>query len=146
MNPDELKRFALLVELSSDDRDALAELLEERELPDGKSLFREGSEGDGLVLLASGRLNLKSRRSGSAVGTLDPGMHLGAASLFSLGKREITAVADGPTTVWLLPRAGLPRLAEDAPRAAFRVAEAIAGELAGLLRQRLEELVDHELG
>ena len=47
MNPEDLKQFALLVELSDEEREFLAELLEERELPDGKSAFREGSEGGG---------------------------------------------------------------------------------------------------
>ncbi len=146
MSPDDLKRFALLVEFSEDEREALADLLEERKLPSGKSVFREGSEGDGLILLGEGRLNLKTRRTDSVIGQLEAPQHLGSASLFSFGKREVTAVADGPCTVWFLPRSGIPRLLDDAPRAAFRLAEAIAGELAGLVRTSLDTVTDQELG
>lgn len=144
MSPDSLKLFSLFAEFSEEDREAFVELLEERELPNGKSAFREGSEGEGLVLLESGRLKLKSRRTGTIVGLLDAPGHLGAASLFAFGKREVTALADGPSKVWLLPRAGLSRLVADAPQAAFRLAEATAGELAGLLRARLDQLVEDD--
>jgi CRP-like cAMP-binding protein len=142
---DELKAFAILAEFGDEEREALAELLEECQLPDGKSIFREGAEADGLVLIAEGRLKLKSKRSGSVVAILEAPQHLGGASLFSVGRREVSALAKGPTTVWLLSRTGLARLAEDAPRAAFRLAEAVAGELAGMMRMGLEVLVDNEL-
>ena len=39
---------------------------------------------------------------------------------------------------------GLPRLLDDSPRTAFRLAEAVAGELAGLVRQGLETLTEQE--
>jgi CRP-like cAMP-binding protein len=145
VRPEDLKHFALLAELSDEDREVLVELLEERVLPDGKSIFREGAEGDGLVLLQAGQLRLESRRAGDVIGTLEAPQHLGAASLFGLGKREVTALAQGPATVWLLSRSGLARLLEDAPRAAFRIAEAVAAELSGLVRQRLDTLTDHDL-
>lgn len=144
MNPDDLKQFSVLVEFSEEEREFLAELLEKRELPNGKSAFREGSEGEGLVLVEKGRLKLKSRRTGGVVGMLEAQDHLGAASLFALGKREVTALADGPCTIWTLSRSGLSRLVEDSPRAAFRLAEAVASELVTLIRTGLDTLVEHE--
>jgi len=143
MNPEDLKRFALLTEFSEEERACLADVLETRELPNGKSAFREGSEGDGLVLLEAGRLRLKSRRTGDIVGVLEAQEHLGAASLFALGKREVTALADGPCTISTLTRSGLSRLLDDSPRAAFRLAEAVLGELIGLTRASLDTLVEH---
>ncbi len=107
-------------ELNDEEREVVASLLEERKLADCKSAFREGSESDGLVLLESGRLKLRSARTGSVVGTLDAPDHLGAASLFSLGNREVTALADGACVVWILSRSALARLVDDSPRAAFR--------------------------
>lgn len=143
MSPDDLKQFQLFTEFSGEDRVALADLLERRSLLNGKSAFREGSEAEGLVLLVEGRLKLKSRRTGTEIGALEAPAHLGAVSLFALGKREITAIADGPAVIEVLERAGLPRLADDAPRAAFRLAEAVASELAGLVRQGLDQTVEH---
>lgn len=145
MKASSLKRFSLFAEFSEEEREALADLLEERTLPDGKSAFREGSEAEGMVLLTEGRLKLKSKRTGSVLGVLEAPAHLGAVSLFVFGKREVTALADGGATIQLLSRTGLPRLADDSPRAAFRLAEAVAGELAGLVRDGLDALAEHGL-
>lgn len=146
MKASQLKQFALLAEFTEEEREVVADLLEARSLPDGKSAFREGAESEGLVLLAEGRLKLKSKRTGSIVAIVEAPAHLGAISLFAFGKREVTALADGGATIYLLPRAGLPRLADDAPRAAFRLAEAVATELAGLVRNGLDVLAEHDLG
>lgn len=143
MRASELKRFGLLSALTEEDREALAELLEERRVADAKSVFREGSGGEGLVLLAHGQLNLKSKSHGGYVGSVSAPDHLGAISLFSVGTREVTAVAEGECTIWELSRSGLSRLADDAPRAAFRLAEAVMTEVAGLVRPGLDALVDH---
>ncbi len=142
MKPDSLKLYSLFAEFSEEDRDVFVDLLESRELPNGKSAFREGSEADGLVLLERGRLKLKSRRTGAVVGFLDAPDHLGAASLFAFGKREVTALADGPCKIWLLSRAGLSRLLADSPHAAFRLAEATAGELVGLMRNGIDRIAE----
>jgi CRP-like cAMP-binding protein len=144
MNPDDLKQFALLTEFGEEERSCLAEVLETRSLPNGKSAFREGSEADELVFLEAGRLMLKSRRTGSVVGQLEAPTHLGGASLFALGNREVTALADGPCTIWTLSRSGLSRLLDDSPRAAYRLAEAVAGELVGLMRASLDALIEQE--
>lgn len=144
MRASELKAFSIFSAMTEEDREAVAELLEVRELVDGKSAFREGSEGEGLVLLARGQLNLKSKKHGGYVGSLVAPYHLGAVSLFSLGKREVTAIAEGPCTIWQLSRSGLSRLADDAPRAAFRLAEASITELASLTRPGLEALAAHD--
>ena len=144
MSPEFLKQFPLFAEFSDEDREALADQLEERSLRSGKSAFREGSEGEGLVLLTDGRLKLQSKRTGGVVGVLDAPAHLGAASLFAFGNREVTALADGMATIHVLLRADVLRLADDAPRTAFRLAEAVAGELAGLVRLGLDALVEHD--
>lgn len=144
MKPDDLKAFALLSSLGEEDRAALADLLEERQIDDGRSAFREGDEAEGLVLLARGQLNLKSKRLGGYVGSMTAPYHLGAASLFALGKREVTAVAEGSCTLWGLSRSGIARLADDAPRTAYRLAEASLAELAGLTRPSLDVIIEDD--
>jgi len=146
VNPADLKQFALLAEFSEEECEFLAELLEKRDLPNGKSAFREGSGGEGLVLLEKGRLQLKSRRTGGLIGELEAPQHLGAASLFSAGHREVTAIADGPCVIWTLPAAGLLRLLDDSPRAAFRLAEAIVRETIALMRTGLDTLAEQDRG
>lgn len=146
MTPAALKRFSLFAEFSDDERETLVSLLEERRLAPGKSAFREGIESEGLVLLESGRLKLRSRRTNGVVGTLDAPDHLGSASLFVLGQREVTALAEGDCVIFTLSRSALARLADDAPRAAFRLATAVVAELAGLARQGLDPLAEQSTG
>lgn len=135
-----LDRFALLRELASDERAALAKQLERIELRDGDVLFREGEEAAGLVFVASGRLRTESARAG-ALGAAGPGAAFGALSLVCVGRREVTATADGAGQILVLRRSSFRRLVEDAPRAACRLAEAIAADLGGLVREQLDAVV-----
>lgn len=139
MNASDLKAFALLAELGEDDREALSDVLEERKVSAKVPLFREGSEAEGLVLIARGEVEVKSRRSGERF-RAGPGTCLGAVSLLAVGARECTAVALAPVVYWLLPRTSFRRLVDDAPRTACRLAEAVAIELATSVREGLDRL------
>ena len=136
----DLKRFALFEELSEEEREVLAEGIERIELEPGDVLFREQEEGGGLVLLVEGRVRLESSRAGE-LGSVGPGTALGAVSLVAVGPREASAVAESACSILLLRRSAFRRLADDTPRAACRLAEAIAREAAALLRAGLEPLV-----
>jgi CRP/FNR family transcriptional regulator, cyclic AMP receptor protein len=136
----DLKRFALFEELSEEEREVLAEGIERIELEPGDVLFREQEEGGGLVLLVEGRVRLESSRAGE-LGSVGPGTALGAVSLVAVGPREASAVAESACSILLLRRSAFRRLADDTPRAACRLAEAIARDAAALLRAGLEPLV-----
>lgn len=137
--PADLKAFALLSELSSEDRDALYELLEAETVRKGRSIYRETAEADGIVLIVSGSVGLSSGSDGE-FGALGAGDVLGAASVLSTGRREATAKALTDCDVLLLARTAYRRLLDDHPRAAARLTEAIANHLAGLLREAIDEL------
>ena len=139
MTPEDLKRFALLTEFSDADREALAELLEEKRVAKGRRIFSEGTESEGLVLVVSGRARVESRRSADS-GVLEAGSALGALSLIALGQRESTIFAVTECNVLILPRTAYRRLADDYPRTACRLMEAIVDELTGLIRSGLDLL------
>ncbi len=139
MKPEDLKRFELLAEFGCDDRTELCELLESRKIAEGKLLFREGEEANALYLVVSGTVRINSKRAG-ALGLLCEGANLGAISLVAVGRREATAVAETDASVLVLTRAGFHRLAEDAPRTACRLAEAIIVYLAAGLRVQLPHI------
>ena len=140
MNAADLKRFALLAEFDNEDREALFELLEPKTFNKGRSIFREGTEADELVLVVSGRVALYSKRWPGDM-SVGPGTVLGGLSLFVMGPREITAKAEVASKVLQLPRTSFRRLVEDAPRAACRLAEALAKELANDAREALGAMV-----
>ncbi len=137
---DGLKSFALLASLAEAEREAIAELTEARELAAKETLFREGSESEGLVLVESGTLRIASERAGRE-GLLRAGESLGALSLIAVGTREVTATAVEPARVRLLHRSAFHRLVDEAPRAAARLLEAVLAETAGLLRRDLDRWV-----
>ncbi|MGH0036524.1 MAG: cyclic nucleotide-binding domain-containing protein [Myxococcota bacterium] len=138
----DLKGFDLLAELGEDDREALVEVLEERKVSASVPLFREGSEAEGLVLIAKGEVEVRSSRTDSTF-RAGPGRCLGALSLLVIGKRETSAVAIEPVTYWLLPRTSYRRLVDDAPRTACRLTEAIAIEAASSMRDGLDALSEN---
>ena len=139
MNVEDLKQFSLLAEFGDDDRDALFELLEERRLPAGRRIFAEGSEAEGLILLASGCARIESRR-GVAPQVAEAGASFGGLSLVSVGPRQATVIAETPCEFLSLPRDRWHRLVEDNPRTACRLTQAIAAQLAGLVREELDQL------
>ena len=139
MSESDLKRFSLLSDLTDSDREALAELLEPIELAPGRQCFREGQEAEGLLLIDRGELRLESERSGE-LGSSGEGTVLGGLSLLVVGPREVTAIAVEPTRVLQLSRTAFLRLAEDHPRTALRLIQAITAELAGAVREGLDDI------
>jgi CRP-like cAMP-binding protein len=133
----ELPKLALLAELDPDERAVLADLFEEHRLAAGSILFAEGDDADSIVFVASGALKIERRAIG-AVGTLGAGACLGAAALVTLGAREATCTALEPTRVLELDRSAFRRLVVDAPRAACRLLEALAAQIAEAARDAID--------
>jgi CRP-like cAMP-binding protein len=134
-----LKVFSLLAEFTDDDREALADVVEERVLRAGRRVFSEGTEAEGLVLVESGTVRIESRRTGESEGVEAP-VALGAMSLVAVGPRECTVFAETECRVLLLPRTAFRRLVDDAPRTACRLMEGIVDDAAGSIRGALDSL------
>lgn len=128
-----LKGFAPFADLSDAERAEIGELLEERRLSPGETLFHEGDDAEALVLIVEGNVKLSSRRAREKA-VVGGGTVLGGFSLFAVGAREASAVGVDRAEVRLLRREDFLRLAEDSPRTAWRVAAALAAELAGQTR------------
>ena len=129
MNAAELKSFALFSDLGDAEREELAGLLEERDLSVGETLFVEGEESDALVLVLRGSVEIASRRSIEKI-AVGAGGTIGVLALFAVGARETSAVGVDASDLLLLRREEFLRFAEDHPRAAFRIAAAVAAEVA----------------
>ncbi len=139
MRAEDLKQFRLLVEFDEQDRRQLCDFLEPLALAEGEMLFREGEEADSLYLVARGSVRIGSAACGD-LGWLCEGSHLGAVSLISIGSREASARGESDCDFLVLERSGFRRLAEDYPRTACRLAEAVAAELAATLRPQLSHI------
>ncbi len=139
MNTTELKRFPVLEELTGEERELLAGELETIELQEGRVAFEEGSDADGLVLVAEGELRLESREHGE-LGRFGPGAALGGIGLVAPGRREASAVATQACRVLWLGRSDYRRLALDCPPLACKLLEAVIVDFAGAVREGLPRL------
>lgn len=139
MSREALKAFSAFADLSEDEREEIAELLESRSLSRGETLFVEGDDADALVLVTGGSVRVESRRVPGPA-SLGAGAVLGGMALFAVGARETSASSDERAELLLLRREDFLRLAEDSPRTAGRVAMALAAEMAALVRTALGSL------
>jgi CRP-like cAMP-binding protein len=131
----ELDTFALLHELSKEERASLMQFLNERRFDAGDQLFDVHDESEEMLLLVEGRVRLQS--SGANEGFLEAGQVLGAASLVLVGNRMCAAFADGPVRVLALARESYLRLRSDYPRLALCLQEAIVHHFASDVRSLL---------
>jgi CRP-like cAMP-binding protein len=138
-DPAALKTFALFADLSEGERGEIAELLEERHLSPGETLFQEDDEADALALVVDGSVQLTSRRSAETA-VFGGGSVLGGLALLAVGTRQATAIGAEPASVLLLRREDFLRLVEDSPRTACRIVTAIAADAASLTRLALDAL------
>jgi CRP-like cAMP-binding protein len=139
VNAEALKAFVPFSELSEAERAEIAELMEARTLSAGETLFEEGDDAESLVLVTEGVVEVASRRARESA-KLGPGTVLGGLALFAVGAREARVTGVERAQLLLLRREDFLRLAEDSPRIACRVAMALTGELAGLVRSALGAL------
>ncbi|HYO30258.1 MAG TPA: cyclic nucleotide-binding domain-containing protein, partial [Thermomicrobiales bacterium] len=124
-------------ELSAVDLARLVPDLEERELPVGAVVFRQGDPADGFYLIRSGTVEVTVVEAGGsqAVTTLEAPAHFGEGGLLVDTPRSSTAVAATPLVLWRLPRARFEALLEERPRLALGIAAELSGRLADVTRR-----------
>jgi CRP-like cAMP-binding protein len=138
VNAAKLEGLALLADLDAEEREAVAEWLEELCFEPGALLFAEGEPAEGLLLVAEGGVRVESSRHAERV-ELGPGAALGAFSLVASGPREARAETTSRTRLWQLSRSSFRRLADESPRAACRLLEAILRDAVLLSRAVLAQ-------
>ncbi len=127
-----LKSMDLCRTLSAAELDAVAAIVEARNVAAGKDLFRDGDPGDGLFLVVAGEINVTKLVPGGehSLARLGPGGVLGEMSLVTADARSATARALVDTRVLHLPAARFRALLAADSVAAHKVVAAIAGVLA----------------
>jgi CRP-like cAMP-binding protein len=127
-----LKAMALCRSLSAADLEAIAAIVETRDVAAGKDLFREGDPGNGLFLVISGEINVtKLAPAGEhLLARLGPGGVLGEMSLVTAEPRSATGHARVDTRVLHLPAARFRALLETDSIPAHKLVAAVAEVLA----------------
>ena len=127
-----LKAMDLCRTLSGAELDAIAAIVETREVAAGKDLFREGDPGDGLFLVISGEVNVTKRAPGGehSLARLGPGGVLGEMSLVTADARSATGRALVDSRVLHVPAVRFRALLAADSVAAHKVVAAVAEVLA----------------
>ena len=142
-----LKSMALCRALSPAELDAIAAIVEMREVAAGKELFREGAPGDGLFLVVEGEIDIVKRgpRGERSLARLGPGGVLGEMSLITNEPRAATGRAVVDSRVLHVPVDRFRKRLEGGSTAALRMVAAIAEVLArrlGTMNMMVLELAD----
>ena len=127
-----LKGMALCRALTGAELDAVAGIVEAREIAAGKELFREGDPGDGLFLVVAGEIDVIKRgpRGDRSLARLGPGEVLGEMSLITADARSATGRAMVDSRVLRLPAQPFRALLGEGSTPALKIAAAIAEILA----------------
>lgn len=127
-----LRAMDLCRALSGAELDAIAAIVEPRDIARGADLFREGDPGDGLFLVISGEINVTKRAPDGEhpLARLGPGGVLGEMSLVTSDARSATGRALADTRVLHMPAARFRALLSANSPAAHKVVAAVAEVLA----------------
>lgn len=129
--------------------EALAGYLEPVSLADGAEIFAEGTEGDGLYFIVSGRVRVAKKLGGGGekdLASLGPGDCLGEMALVDSVKRSASAYASGACELLRLKRDDLTRwLKTDSTLAMQFFAELVAVQSRRLRRTSSEVALLYDL-
>ncbi|MCC6211407.1 MAG: cyclic nucleotide-binding domain-containing protein [Burkholderiales bacterium] len=127
-----LKEMTICRALSTAEVEAIAAVVESREVAAGGDLFREGEPGDGLFLVVAGEIGVIKRGPAGEhlLARLGSGGMLGEMSLVTAEPRSATGRALVGTRTLFLPAARFRSLLEANSIAAHKMVAAIADVLA----------------
>jgi CRP/FNR family transcriptional regulator, cyclic AMP receptor protein len=114
-----IKRVPLFDGLSKRELAQVAALLDEIDLPAGKTLTSEGASGREFVILVEGIADVT--RDGETVNQLGPGDFLGEIALVTGEPRTATVTTRSPSRLFVMNAAAFRSLLHDAPAIKERV-------------------------
>jgi uncharacterized membrane protein len=150
-DPGVLAELELFEHLQEEDRQRLAAVIDDIELPAGTILFRTGEPGDSLFIVRSGEVELyiKDTAGQKIVLTVArEGEMFGELALLDSGARTATAIALADSHLLVLDRDDLLLLFQRTPAAALRLLAAMSNmtrRADELLRTRVSRNVNEEV-
>jgi CRP-like cAMP-binding protein len=152
MNAEDLKSITLFVELEPAALEGLAEVVAEKAVADGDTIFSEGDDGDAVYFIAEGAVKIEKRiESGGAatetLAILGAGDFFGEMALFDGKPRSAATVALGSVMVYRVARDDFQALVESDSAAAAGLLFAIINTCNERIRSlNSKVVVYHEIG
>jgi CRP-like cAMP-binding protein len=125
-----LKRAPLFEGLSKKELTQLARVSEDIEIPEGKTLTKEGDIGHEFFVIVEGETQVK--RKGRNLGTRGAGDFIGEIALVEQVPRTATVTAKTPLRVFVLTSKDFHHLLEENPNVERKVLRALAKRVADL--------------
>ena len=144
----DLRKYAILSELSEEMLDVLSGYLTARRFKQGALIFVENMQGESLFLIDTGSISLtKMVTEGEErhLAQLGSGDSFGELAIIDGGPRAVTARADQDTQTRILSREGLSKLTRERPDIAVALILAVCRKTASLIRQNVP-LMTESLG
>src|SRR6185369_30118 len=150
-DPRFLANITMFELLDDDDRLALANVIDEVNVPAGNTLFQAGDPGDSLFIVRLGQIELFIKDTAGqriVLHTAQPGDMFGELAMLDTGPRTATALALVDSDVLVLDRGDLILLFQRKPEAALHMLAALSGltrKADELLRTRVSRNVNEEM-
>jgi CRP/FNR family transcriptional regulator, cyclic AMP receptor protein len=115
MNPEELKKIAVLGAMDSDALARLVTALEAKDYTDGETVFAEGDPGDSMYFIVKGCIRIEKRAQAASaahktLAVLEAGDYFGEMALLDQKPRSASAVAAGDAKILRLSKAAFDEL------------------------------------
>jgi CRP-like cAMP-binding protein len=125
---DLLRSVPLFAGLSKRDLERLGAIADEIDLPEGRTLIKEGGRGSEFFALVEG--SVKVAKNGRRVATLRDGDFFGEIALVTDTPRTSTVTTETPVRLLVLTKRDFQRLLREQPQIQNRVLQALAIRLA----------------
>ena len=112
------------------DLQRIARASDEVEIPEGRTLVKQGDVGRECFVLVEGKVRVE--RNGRKVASLGPGAYFGELSLLDKGPRTATATAETDCTVLVLGPREFSALLDEVPQLAHKLLAALAARIRDL--------------
>jgi len=132
-------------EFQWDELVSMTNYLSAYEVSQGAWVFRQGSPGSFVCLIASGQVDIVKEAQGNEVktlATLGTGRVIGEMAMMDGQPRSGGAIANQDTTLLVMTTVDAKRLSEEKPRLALRISLFIAQTISRRLRQSSGKLID----
>ena len=146
-----LSQIQLFTQLDDDERNVLAQVMQERKVEKGEVLFRLGDPGDSMFIVQTGAIELFVKDTAGqkiVLHTARPGDFFGELSLLDGGSRTASATGVEAGNLFVLDREDLLQLFRKRPDAALDML-AVMGRMTrkanALLRERVVKNVNEEV-
>lgn len=129
-----IRQVPIFADLTADDLEELASVVEERRVDAGKDVFREGDPGDAVYLIVKGSVVVftggDGQRAERVLSELGPGACIGEMAVLDASPRSATVRALERTRTLRVPGEGFKRVMSERPE----MSQAIVAELVKRMR------------